>query len=69
MDGYSEFPFLQTTSVDIFSLGCVFYYVMSNGSHPFGDTVKRQLNILSYEYDLKYFKKENPNNCNVRMFK
>ncbi|KAG4073537.1 hypothetical protein HA402_000761 [Bradysia odoriphaga] len=44
-----------TTSVDIFSLGCVFYYVLSNGGHPFGDTVKRQLNILSYEYDLKIF--------------
>lgn len=46
---------LQTTSVDIFSLGCVFYYVISKGSHPFGDLVKRQLNILSYEFDLKIF--------------
>lgn len=33
----------------------MFYYVLSNGGHPFGDTVKRQLNILSYEYDLKIF--------------
>lgn len=41
-----------TTSVDIFSLGCVFYYVISNGKHPFGDTLKRQANILSGEYDL-----------------
>lgn len=47
--------FLQTTSVDIFSMGCVFYYVFSKGSHPFGDLVKRQLNILSYEFDLKIF--------------
>lgn len=46
---------LQTTAVDIFSLGCVYYYVMSNGMHPFGDAVKRQLNILSYERDLKLF--------------
>lgn len=46
---------LQTTSVDIFSLGCVFYYVISKGSHPFGDLVKRQLNILSYEFELKIF--------------
>lgn len=45
----------QTTAVDIFSLGCVYYYVVSNGSHPFGDVVKRQLNILSYEHDLKLF--------------
>lgn len=28
---------------------------MSNGQHPFGDVVKRQLNILSYEYDLRMF--------------
>lgn len=48
----------QTTAVDIFSLGCVYYYVVSNGSHPFGDVVKRQLNILSYEYDLKLFSNE-----------
>lgn len=51
----SSNKYFQTTSVDIFSLGCVFYYVLSNGGHPFGDTVKRQLNILSYEYDLKIF--------------
>lgn len=47
--------YFQTTSVDIFSLGCVFYYVLSNGGHPFGDTLKRQMNVLSYEYDLKIF--------------
>lgn len=48
-----------TTSVDIFSLGCVFHYVLSNGSHPFGDILKRQANILSYEYDLRSLHKEN----------
>ncbi|XP_058446373.1 serine/threonine-protein kinase/endoribonuclease IRE1 [Malaya genurostris] len=41
-----------TTSVDIFSLGCVFHYVLSGGSHPFGDPLKRQANILSHEYSL-----------------
>ncbi|XP_021710632.1 serine/threonine-protein kinase/endoribonuclease IRE1 [Aedes aegypti] len=41
-----------TTSVDIFSLGCVFHYVISKGFHPFGDNLKRQANILSGEYDL-----------------
>ncbi|XP_055543489.1 serine/threonine-protein kinase/endoribonuclease IRE1 [Wyeomyia smithii] len=41
-----------TTSVDIFSLGCVFYYVLSKGYHPFGDNLKRQANILSNEYQL-----------------
>lgn len=27
-----------TRAVDIFSLGCVFYYVLSNGQHPFSQT-------------------------------
>jgi serine/threonine-protein kinase/endoribonuclease IRE1 len=27
-----------TRAVDIFSLGCVFYYVLSNGLHPFSQT-------------------------------
>ncbi|XP_074099180.1 serine/threonine-protein kinase/endoribonuclease Ire1 isoform X1 [Cotesia typhae] len=41
-----------TCAVDIFSLGCVFYYVLSNGNHPFGDTLRRQANILCGESDL-----------------
>lgn len=40
----------QTCAVDIFSLGCVFYYVLSNGNHPFGDTLRRQGNIISGEF-------------------
>jgi serine/threonine-protein kinase/endoribonuclease IRE1 len=43
----------QTISVDIFSMGCVYYYVLSQGDHLFGDTIKRQANILSNEYDMK----------------
>lgn len=54
--------------MDIFSLGCVYYYVLSNGGHPFGDTVKRQLNILSYEYDLKIFSGEKYENSKVSIF-
>jgi serine/threonine-protein kinase/endoribonuclease IRE1 len=38
--------------VDIFSMGCVYYFVLSNGVHPFGDTIQRQANILSGEYDV-----------------
>ncbi|GMM51049.1 bifunctional endoribonuclease/protein kinase [Starmerella bacillaris] len=34
-----------TKAVDIFSLGCVFYYVLSGGGHPFGDAHMRQVNI------------------------
>ncbi|KAH0629293.1 hypothetical protein JD844_011243 [Phrynosoma platyrhinos] len=35
-----------THTVDIFSAGCVFYYVVSEGSHPFGKSLQRQANIL-----------------------
>ena len=38
---------LQTCAVDIFSAGCVFYYVVSGGQHPFGDSLRRQANILA----------------------
>lgn len=34
-----------TKAVDIFSLGCVFYYVLSGGQHPFGDAHVRQAHI------------------------
>ncbi|KAG8234700.1 hypothetical protein J437_LFUL014316 [Ladona fulva] len=41
-----------TCAVDIFSLGCVFYYVLSQGKHPFGDSLRRQANIMAGEYSL-----------------
>lgn len=41
-----------TKSVDIFSLGCVYYFVLSGGSHPFGDSIMRQANILQNQYKL-----------------
>ena len=44
-------PF-QTCAVDIFSAGCVFYYVMSKGKHPFGDSLRRQANILNGDFNL-----------------
>ncbi|XP_061779018.2 serine/threonine-protein kinase/endoribonuclease IRE1 isoform X2 [Nerophis lumbriciformis] len=44
-----------TAAVDVFSAGCVFYYVVSRGQHPFGDALMRQFNILSGEYSLSYF--------------
>ncbi|XP_023584297.1 serine/threonine-protein kinase/endoribonuclease IRE2 isoform X2 [Trichechus manatus latirostris] len=39
-------PDSPTSAVDIFSAGCVFYYVLSGGSHPFGESLYRQANIL-----------------------
>ncbi|KAK6624059.1 hypothetical protein RUM44_010917 [Polyplax serrata] len=41
-----------TCAVDIFSMGCVFFYVLTKGKHPFGDTLHRQANILSGKYNL-----------------
>uniref|UniRef100_A0AAQ4PXW2 non-specific serine/threonine protein kinase n=1 Tax=Gasterosteus aculeatus aculeatus TaxID=481459 RepID=A0AAQ4PXW2_GASAC len=45
----------QTAAVDVFSAGCVFYFVVSRGQHPFGDPLRRQVNILSGEYCLSHF--------------
>uniref|UniRef100_A0A8C6M286 non-specific serine/threonine protein kinase n=1 Tax=Nothobranchius furzeri TaxID=105023 RepID=A0A8C6M286_NOTFU len=42
-------------TVDVFSAGCVFYYVVSRGQHPFGDALRRQINILAGEYSLSDF--------------
>uniref|UniRef100_A0A8D2KT56 Serine/threonine-protein kinase/endoribonuclease IRE1 n=1 Tax=Varanus komodoensis TaxID=61221 RepID=A0A8D2KT56_VARKO len=41
-----------THTVDIFSAGCVFYYVISEGNHPFGKSLQRQANILLGAYSL-----------------
>ncbi|CAG9763228.1 unnamed protein product [Ceutorhynchus assimilis] len=41
-----------TAAVDLFSLGCLYYYVLSKGAHPFGDVLRRQANILLGEYNL-----------------
>ncbi|KZT08189.1 uncharacterized protein LAESUDRAFT_757871 [Laetiporus sulphureus 93-53] len=39
-------PTRLTKSVDIFALGCLYYYVLTNGEHPFGDRFEREVNIL-----------------------
>ncbi|KAI0316237.1 hypothetical protein OF83DRAFT_1128090 [Amylostereum chailletii] len=39
-------PTRLTKSVDIFALGCLFYYCLTNGDHPFGDRFEREVNIL-----------------------
>ncbi|XP_060605820.1 serine/threonine-protein kinase/endoribonuclease IRE1-like [Ruditapes philippinarum] len=40
-----------TCAVDIFSAGCVLYYVVTRGKHPFGEPLRRQANILAGEYN------------------
>lgn len=43
-----------TRAIDIFSLGCVFYYVLTRGSHPFDKDGKfmREANIVKGHYNL-----------------
>ncbi|KAM9960689.1 hypothetical protein ACTFIW_009836 [Dictyostelium discoideum] len=37
----------KTKSVDIFSMGCILFYLMTGGQHPFGDKFFRMANILT----------------------
>lgn len=46
-----------TRSIDIFSMGCVFYYVLSDGEHPFGSRYLREANIIRGTYDLSGLRK------------
>ncbi|XP_067316636.1 serine/threonine-protein kinase/endoribonuclease IRE2 [Anolis sagrei] len=51
-----------TCAVDLFSAGCVFYYVVSGGRHPFGQSFRRQANILSGTYSLEQLQQESHDN-------
>lgn len=53
-----SFCLRQTSAVDIFSAGCIFYYVVSSGQHPFGDGFHRQANILTGAYQLAHLQQE-----------
>lgn len=41
-----------TKSVDIFALGCLFFYTLSGGDHPYGGPFDRESNILKDEKHL-----------------
>ena len=43
-----------TKAIDIFSAGCVFYYLLTNGSHPFGDRFSREINIVKGNFRFNY---------------
>lgn len=49
-----------TKAIDIFSLGCVYYYILTGGYHPFGDRYLREGNIIKGEYDLSLLRKACP---------
>eukprot|EP01129_Flabellula_baltica_P014900 TRINITY_DN7290_c0_g1_i1.p1 TRINITY_DN7290_c0_g1~~TRINITY_DN7290_c0_g1_i1.p1 ORF type:complete len:813 (+),score=159.08 TRINITY_DN7290_c0_g1_i1:358-2439(+) len=38
-----------TKKVDIFSLGCIYFFVLTDGIHPFGENYERQSNIVKGE--------------------
>ncbi len=42
----------KTQNVDIFSLGCVFHYVLVPGMHPYGQWYEREANIMQGKADL-----------------
>lgn len=42
----------KTQNVDIFSLGCIFYFVLIPGQHPFGSWHEREANIVNDCSDL-----------------
>lgn len=45
-------PFEYYSSADIFSLGCVYYYFILQGEHPFGDGYEREVNIIRGSHKL-----------------
>ncbi|TFK29552.1 hypothetical protein FA15DRAFT_664103 [Coprinopsis marcescibilis] len=45
-------PTRLTKSVDIFALGCLYYYTLTNGNHPYGDRFEREVNILKDQKSL-----------------
>lgn len=42
----------QTRAVDLFSLGCVLFFCITGGRHPFGNHLERDLNIVKNKLDL-----------------
>ena len=39
-------PTKLTKAVDIFALGCLYYYCLTGGNHPYGDRFEREANIM-----------------------
>lgn len=42
----------QTRAVDLFSLGCVLFFCVTGGKHPYGDSIERDVNIVNDRKDL-----------------
>lgn len=42
----------QTRAVDLFSLGCLLFFCITGGQHPFGESFERDINIVHDRKDL-----------------
>ncbi|XP_062189270.1 serine/threonine-protein kinase/endoribonuclease IRE1-like [Phragmites australis] len=42
----------QTRAMDLFSLGCLIFYCITKGKHPFGEYYERDMNIVNNHFDL-----------------
>ncbi|KAL5730892.1 non-specific serine/threonine protein kinase [Ranunculus cassubicifolius] len=42
----------QTRAVDMFGLGCVLFFCITGGKHPYGDPLERDINIVKNRVDL-----------------
>ncbi|KAL1547101.1 non-specific serine/threonine protein kinase [Salvia divinorum] len=42
----------QTRAVDLFSLGCMLFFCLTGGKHPFGESIERDVNIVNGRKDL-----------------
>ncbi|KAL6611286.1 hypothetical protein ACP70R_039214 [Stipagrostis hirtigluma subsp. patula] len=42
----------QTRAMDLFSLGCLIFYCITKGKHPFGEYYERDMNIVNNQFDL-----------------
>ncbi|KAH7848592.1 hypothetical protein Vadar_004878 [Vaccinium darrowii] len=42
----------QTRAVDLFSLGCLLFFCLTGGQHPFGESFERDVNIVNNKKDL-----------------
>lgn len=48
----------RTLTVDVFSLGCVFYFTITRGEHPFGQWFEREANIAAGKLSLDAIRHE-----------
>ncbi|KAI4999052.1 hypothetical protein ZWY2020_059742 [Hordeum vulgare] len=42
----------QTRAMDLFSLGCLIFYCITKGKHPFGEYYEQDINIINGHFDL-----------------